>query len=276
MNPIRAVKKKELVTINHWARGNYCMVIRAALCARGGFLAPADAVGQSAEAVPPKPALHRWRRDVFLSRATGGRPLVDEICVHIPDAGLRVASWKPTASAQSFERCLQRLCRAIDVVCLQETHGRSVFSRAVSTISSQWHMVGTFVDGLVHAGGSAILVRKSPLQGGCVRENVVIHIGRDHLITLRAANRLLMIANVHLEPGSNLTHLRGRLHASHGHWPRYPDGVGILIGDFNTCEPEEGRCNAVTHVFAELQLFSTFPHALVTVTARFHDERCCS
>ena len=27
----------------------------------------------------------------------------------------------------------------------------------------------------------------------------------------------------------------------HEHWPRDPVDVGILIGDFNICEPEEGR-----------------------------------
>ena len=27
----------------------------------------------------------------------------------------------------------------------------------------------------------------------------------------------------------------------HPHWPACPCGVGVILGDFNICDPEEGR-----------------------------------
>ena len=45
----------------------------------------------------------------------------------------------------------------------------------------------------------------------------------------------------YFEPELTLTQLRGRLHLIHPHWPSYPSGVDIIFGDFNICDPEEGR-----------------------------------
>ena len=90
--------------------------------------------GQNADAVPPRHAHHRWRRDALLPRATGGRPLVNDTCVHTPDTTDRVASWittgppGSTASAQDSRgrkhRCLQRLydINSSDGRCLLSVH----------------------------------------------------------------------------------------------------------------------------------------------------------
>ena len=112
------------------------------------------------------------------------------------------------------------------------------FSRALSTIHTRFQMVGTFVEDQVNAGGSAMLVRKYPLEGGSVLEHVVTHVGRDHLITIRAEIKSLMIASVHLEPGSNLTDLRGRTRAIHEDWPaiRLKEASSdIQIGRLHLC-----------------------------------------
>ena len=37
-----------------------------------------------------------------------------------------------------------------------------------------------------------------------------------------------------------LRQLRGRLGLIHPHWPAYPNGVRIILGDFNACDPERG------------------------------------
>ena len=38
----------------------------------------------------------------------------------------------------------------------------------------------------------------------------------------------------------SLRQLRGRLGLVHPHWPAYPNGAGVILGDFNICDPEEG------------------------------------
>ena len=60
-----------------------------------------------------------------------------------------------------------------------------------------------------------------------------------------------MIVNVHLEPELSLTRSRERLRLITPHWPSYPDAVGIILGDFNICEPEEGRFNVWNRTFTD-------------------------
>ena len=47
-----------------------------------------------------------------------------------------------------------------------------------------------------------------------------------------------MIVNVHFEREHTLKGLRVRLRLITPHWP---NAVGIILRDFNICEPEEGR-----------------------------------
>ena len=37
----------------------------------------------------------------------------------------------------------------------------------------------------------------------------------------------------------------------HPHWHAYPNGVGVILGDFNICDPEEGRFNVWNQSFTE-------------------------
>ena len=65
--------------------------------------------------------------------------------------------------------------------------------------------------------------------------------GRDHLVSIQSGRQSLVIVNVHFEMELTLRRLRERLRLITPHWPSYPNAVGIILGDFNICEPEEGR-----------------------------------
>ena len=60
-------------------------------------------------------------------------------------------------------------------------------------------------------------------------------------VSIQSGRHNLVIVNVHSEPELTLRQLRGRLHLIHPHWLSFPKGVDILLGDFNICDPEEGR-----------------------------------
>ena len=45
--------------------------------------------------------------------------------------------------------------------------------------------------------------------------------------------------------------LRRRLRAAAALWPSYADGVGFLVGDFNICDPDEGRVTSRNWTFSE-------------------------
>ena len=103
-----------------------------------GALAPhADEPGQCADMVPIRLASYRWRRDTLLPCVVGERLRLTDICGHISDAGLRVASWNVrglldfTASAQDSRETkhhfLKRLGESNDIVCLQEKRGQLSF-----------------------------------------------------------------------------------------------------------------------------------------------------
>ena len=75
-----------------------------------------------------------------------------------------------------------------------------------------------------------------------------------------------MIVTVHFEPELTLRRLRERLRLIAPHWPPYPNAVGIIMGYFNICEPEEGRFNVWNQTVTDgdtrkAALFhSLFPH----------------
>ena len=67
--------------------------------------------------------------------------------------------------------------------------------------------------------------------------------GRDHIVNVQSGRKNLVIVNVHFAPKLTLRRLRDRLRLIAPHWPSYPNAVGVILGDFNICEPEEGRFN---------------------------------
>ena len=77
-----------------------------------------------------------------------------------------------------------------------------------------------------------------------------------------------MKVNVHFEPELTLRQLRHRLHLIHPRWPSYPNGVGIILGDFSICDPQEGRFQIWNQTFTDGEprktatFHSFFPHVL--------------
>ena len=51
----------------------------------------------------------------------------------------------------------------------------------------------------------------------------------------------MVVVNVHFELDLALRDLRERLRFISLYWPHYSEAFGVIIGDFNVCEPEEGR-----------------------------------
>ena len=204
----------------------HCEMVEAVVCTSDLIPLPADSRGVASSRgfggrVHRLPYARRWITPLhagavvpfLLPVAGGGQPATDT-CVSIPPAGLRIASWNtrgllgftasPQRTREREHHCLQRLCDSSDTVCLQESHGNIEVLRALSTIHSQWHMAANFVEGNVNAGGSAKLIRKSLLQGGCVLRREGARVGRDHLITLSSGTGMFMLADVYTESNSTL------------------------------------------------------------------------
>ena len=78
----------------------------------------------------------------------------------------------------------------------------------------------------------------------------------------------MVIVNVRFEPDLVSRDLRERPRRISPHWPRYFEAFGVIIGDFNVCEPEEGRLNVRNQTFTECDTVKTdlfrsfFPHVL--------------
>ena len=103
----------------------------------------------------------------------------------------------------------------------------------------------------VNAGGSAIFIRENLQRDLAVVTHEITCQGRDHIVRIQSGDSVLVIINVHFEPDLTLRNLRERLRRITFHWPRYREGVGMIIGDFNNCECEKGRFNVRNQTFTE-------------------------
>ena len=115
----------------------------------------------------------------------------------------------------------------------------------------RFRLFGTFIPGNENAGGSAICIHKDLLPEDAIVSHVITCQGRDHLVNIRSGRHNLVIVNVHFEPELTLRQLRGRFRLIHPHWPAYPCGVGVILGDFNISDPEEGRFNVWNQSFTD-------------------------
>ena len=79
----------------------------------------------------------------------------------------------------------------------------------------------------------------------------VIFQGRDHVVNVQSGRQNLVVVNVHSESELNLRILHERLRLITPHWHLYPDAIGIIMGDLNTCEPEEGKFNVWNQTFTD-------------------------
>ena len=122
-----------------------------------------------------------------------------------------------------------------------------------------------FIPDNANAGRSAIWIHRDLLPAEAIVTHLITCQGRDHIVNIQSGRQSLVIINVHFEPELTLRQLRERLRLIAPHWPLYPNTVGIILGDFNICDPEEGRFN---EPFTDVDpgktaiFHSFFPHIL--------------
>ena len=103
----------------------------------------------------------------------------------------------------------------------------------------------------------------------------------DHIVSIHSGDSILVIVDVHFEPDLTLRSLRERLRLIFPHWPCNPGAFGVMAGDFNICELEQGRFNVWNQTFTDGDAGKTavsmfFPVRLWDCTARLHKEGCYS
>lgn len=133
-----------------------------------------------------------------------------------------------------------------DVLCLQETHGTHEYLQATAVIFlSGWILVGPFLADKKNAGGWVRKSFPSCKEGSNMWSCVMVKITWSLLRSGHGS------CTIFLKPRLTQRELRKRLVHIHVEWPAYPEGLGVIIGDFDMCEPEEGRLNLVTQTFSE-------------------------
>ena len=120
------------------------------------------------------------------------------------------------------------------MICPQEVHGKDEFLQAIQVLVPQFRLFGTFIPNNLSAGGSIICIHESLLPDGGIVTHMITCQGRDHMVTLHSGGSVLVVVNVHFEQ-----------------WPCYPGALGVITGDFNNCEPEEGRFNVWNQTFID-------------------------
>ena len=221
----------------------------------------------------------RWRQDALqaqpqiLQRTTGwdgcGPFLSRRLAMYyLEHQGLVGSVFSKQTNREFKLKYLKRLFDGNNILCLQEAHGKDEYLQASQVLAPRFRFLGTFLPVGENAGGSTICIHRDLLPEEAIVTHLVTCHGRDHLVNIQSGRHNLVIVNVHFEPEFTLRQLRGRLRLIHPHWPAYPNGVGIILSDFNTCDPEEGRFNVWNQTFTDgdprktAVFHSFFPHVL--------------
>ena len=138
-----------------------------------------------------------------------------------------------------------------NVICLQEVHGKDEFLQAIQVWAPRFNLFGTFKAGNENAGRSATCIHKDLLPEDAIVTHMITCQGRDHFVNVESGWKIPVTVNVHSEPELTLRRLRERLRLITPHWPSYTSAVGIIMCDFNICEPEEGRFNVWNQTFTD-------------------------
>ena len=161
-----------------------------------------------------------------------------------------------------------KLLHSNNILCLQEVHWKDEFLKALQVLAPGLQFFGTFIPGNEIAGGSAICIHKDLLPDEVTVTHTATCQGRDHIVSIRSERTNLVIVNVHFEAELTVVRLCERLRLIVPHWTSYPNAVGLVLGDFNICDPEEGRFNVVNQTFTDgdtgktAALHSYFPNIL--------------
>ena len=116
------------------------------------------------------------------------------------------------------------------------------------------------------AGGSTICIRKELLLKDAIVTHMINCQGRAHTVNVQSGRQSLVIVKVHFEPELTLRRLRETLRLVIPRWPSYPNAVGIILGDFNICEPEKGRFNVWNQTFTDVHTGKTaFPFSRMSL-----------
>ena len=198
----------------------------------------------------PAVGYSRWRQGALhaqpqiLQRTTGW-----DGCGPFLSEGLRCITWNTRGlvgsvftrqrNRESKLNYLKKLLNHNNIICLQEVHGKDEFLQAIQVLAPRFRLFGTFLPDNENAGGSAICIHRDLLPEEAIVTHLITCHGRDHLVNIRSERHSLIIVNVHFDPELTLRQLRGRLGLIHPHWLAHPNGVGIILGDFNICDPPD-------------------------------------
>ena len=228
----------------------------------GPSLPPDAPSGEQQRVALPAVEHSRWRQDVLhtqpqiLQRTTGWDgcgPFLSEgmRCITWNTRGLVGSVFSRQRNRESKLNYLKKLLDQNNIICLQEVHGKDEFLQAIQVLAPRFRLFGTFLPDNENAKGSAICIHRALLSEDAIVTHEVTCQGHDHLVSIRSGQHSLVIVNVHFEPELTIRQLRGRLGIIHPHRPAYSNGVWVILGDFNICDPEEGRFNVVNQSFTE-------------------------
>ena len=88
-----------------------------------------------------------------------------------------------------------------NIIRLQEKRRKDQFLQAIHVLHTQYGMFGAFTPNNVNADGSATFIRKNLLPDRAIVTHEITCQGRDHIVNVRAGESVLVIVNVHFEPG---------------------------------------------------------------------------
>ena len=207
----------------------------------------------------PACTLSRWKHNTLqappqiLQRTTGW-----DGCGPFLSEGMRCVTWNTQGLVGSvFSRqrnrelklnYLKKLLDHNNIICLHDVLGKNEYLQAIQVLAPRFRFFGTFIADNENAGGSAICIHRDPLPEEALVTHLITCQGRDHLVNIQSGRHNFVIVNVHFEPELTLRQLRGRLRLIHPHWPAYPNGVGIILGDFNICGGVEDVVSVLTLV----------------------------
>ena len=191
----------------------------------------------------------------------GGRMLLNHLkyyqgiagrdtCGHFPGGGLRCITWNSRglvgsvfSSQKNREFKLKYFRKLVNnnILCLHEVHGRVEYLQAIQVLAPRFRFFVTFITGNEYAGRSAICIHKELLPEDAIEAHMITCQDRDHVVSIQSGRQSPVLVKVHFEAELTLRRLRERLHLINPHWSSYPNAEGILLGDSNICDPEEGR-----------------------------------